>query len=278
MLLLNIFLIVLAGLLLGLGIAALGFALYPRPFRPHPAPSARGSPAPFRPGLPEQVRRHFAETIGEMPEQVRSAVVWGRGKYLIRGVWIPLRFKAWYRPGEAFYRRMELTFFRRPVLRGAEGYLRGKGTFALGGRIEGGEEVDRSEHLALWAEAVWTPPVFVHHPEIRWESDGGSAARLIVPFSGGVNSLHVYFDPHTGRMTHFESLCRSADSDEPEPWRVDILAWRQEHGWLIPGEIAVGRGAAGSPVFYMSVDGAAYNVHVEDYLGDGGPANAKFVL
>jgi len=173
---------------------------------------------------------------------------------------------------------MELTFFRRPVLRGAEGYLRGKGTFALGGRIEEGEEVDRSEHLALWAEAVWMPPVFVHHPEIRWESDGGSAARLIVPFSGGVNSLHVYFDPHTGRMTHFESLCHSADSDEPEPWRVDILAWRQEHGWLIPGEIAVGRGAAGSPVFYMSVDGAAYNVHVEDYLGDDGPANAKFVL
>jgi hypothetical protein len=266
--LLNIFLAVLAGLLALLGIVTLGFALNPRPFRPHPAPSQPGDPAPFRPGLPAPVERHFAGTIGETPQRIHSAVVWGRGRSCIRGVWIALRFKAWYRPGEAFYRRMELTFFRRPVLRGSERFLGGKGRFELGERVEEGAEIDQGELLALWAETVWMAPVFVHHPDVRWEAVDDQKARLVVPSGAGSDSLLAHFDPHTGRMTHLEGLRYSSSAEELELWRVDILSWKEAHGLQIPGEISVGWGAAGSPVSYWTVDGVAYNVHVEDQLAE----------
>jgi len=73
MTLLNIFLAVLGGSLVVVGIVSLGIALNPRPFRPHPAPSQLGKPAPFQPDLPDLVKRHFIEMIGETPPQIHSA-------------------------------------------------------------------------------------------------------------------------------------------------------------------------------------------------------------
>ncbi len=261
------FLILLVFLLGVFGVVTLGFMITPRPFRPHPAPTHTGQPAPFLPDLPRPVRRHFADTIGEYPPRIETAVVWGRGKACIRGVWMPMRFKAWYRAGEAFARRMELTWYQRPVLRGREAWQGGQGVYEISGREERGEKVNQGQVLSLWAEAVWMPSILVQDPRIHWEPVDDQTARLVVPNDGGTDSLLVHFDPLTGQMTYITGQRFSDEGPEKEPWQVDLLAWKTFNGMLIPCEISVAWGESGSPWSYWTVDGVAYNVNVRDQLG-----------
>jgi hypothetical protein len=255
-------------ILLGLiGLFTLGLVIPPRPFRSHPAASHLGDPAPMRPELPEPVRRHFFETIGEHPPAIVSAVVWGRGQASIRGVWVPLRFKSWYRAGEAFYRRMEITWFQRPVMWGSDSWIDGVGQFEMGEEVENGERVDQGQMLTLWADMVWLPSIYVHSPDIHWQPAGDHTARLAVPYRGGTESLDVHFDPFSGRMTHFSALRYAAESPEKEPWRVDLLGWKKINGLLIPYHTDMAWGEAGAPWVYWTVDGIAYNVNVADKLG-----------
>lgn len=261
-------LLILLGLL---GVAMLGFVIPPRPFREHPAPSRPGEPAPFRPGLPEPVQRHFRDTLGDMPEQIHTALIWGRGKVNIRGVWLPMRFKAWYRPGDAFYRRLELTWFQRPVLRGQDAWINQQGVYEMGGRVERGEGIDEGQVLTLWADAVWMPSVFVHDARLRWEAVTEHTARLVLPFASKgqkAEDLLAHFDPLSGQMTHFTALRFSPNEEAKAPWRVDLMAWKKYQNFTIPCQIAIAWGESGSPVSYWDVDGIAYNVNVSDQLGD----------
>lgn len=262
------FLYVLAGLLSLVALIAIGFALAPRPFRAHPRPTQPGEPAPMPPGLPEPVRRHFVETLGENPPRIETAVVWGRGRACIRGVWVPFRFKGWYRPGVAFYRRLEITWFQRPILRGVDYLINGEGLFEMGGREERGPHIDQGQRLALWADAVWMPSAYVHDPHARWEAVDEHSARLVVQTpTGEADSLMAYFDPLTGRLTHFSAERYSSESQQMEPWRLDLLSWRKFNDLLIPDQTSLAWGESGSPISYWTLDGAAYNVSVDDQLG-----------
>jgi hypothetical protein len=285
------FLLFLAFILVLIGLGVLGFTIPPRPFRSHPAPSHLSEPLEFRPDLPEPVRLHFARTIGtlaagqvrpegfcDMPSDfppaaetaplIESAVVWGKGRAFIRGVWLPHRFKAWYRPGESYYRRMEITWYQRPVVRAIDKYINGEGLFQMGDRVERDERIDQNQLLTLWAETVWMPSVFVHHPIIRWSPVDEHTARLEVPFGENYDSLLAHFDPETGCMTHLSANRFPQDTDTKEPWRIDLMMWKSFHGMLIPCRVAVAWGESGSPWSYWNVDGIAYNVNVADQLGD----------
>ncbi|MBE0698864.1 MAG: hypothetical protein IH586_18245 [Anaerolineaceae bacterium] len=262
----HLFLIVLAVFMLLTGLVTLGLSLRPRPFRAHPVPTRLEEHAPYLPGLPAPVRRHFEAAIGETPPLIHTAVVWGRGKALVRGVWTPLRFKGWYRPAESFVRRMEFTFFLRPVMRGIERFTGSEGGFELGEEAERGPELYHDQVLALWSEAVWMPSVFVHDPRIRWEAQDEHSARLIIPTRAGEETLQAFFDPLSGCLTHFTGLRTPAGETETEPWRFDLFEWKRFHDLLIPTEITVAWGEAGSPWLYMTVDGVAYNVNVSDQL------------
>jgi hypothetical protein len=285
------FLLILAFLLILVGLGVLGFVIPPRPFRSHPAPTHLSHPVAFQTDLPEPVRKHFARTIGEMAEGqtrpdglcdsaveipliaeaapvIESAVVWGRGRVFIRGVWLPHRFKAWYRPGESYYRRMEITWYQRPVIRAIDKCINGEGMFQMGDRVERGSRIDQNQVLMLWAETVWMPSVFVHHPLVQWSPVDEVTARLVVPFGAHTDSLLAHFDSETGCMTHLSANRFPQDSDVKEPWRIDLLLWKSFHGMLIPCQVAVAWGESGSPWSYWTVDGVAYNVNVSDQLGE----------
>jgi hypothetical protein len=272
------FLIALAILIGLIGLLALGFFIPPRPFRSHPAPSRLGLARALPDGLPEPVRRHFRETVGESLPEIHTAVVWGRGKACIRGVWLPLRFKVWYRAGQGFYRRIEVTWFQRPVLRGIDYYIGGEGVVEVGGRELRGPRVDQGQLLTMWAESVLMPFALVDPALAHWEPVDEHCARLVFPFGEGNESLLAYFDPETGRMTHlagqrYAAPTHSSENDAPlapeekEPWRVDLLTWREVQNMQIPCQISVAWGEAGSPWSYWTAEGVAYNVNVSDQLG-----------
>jgi len=258
------------------GLVTLGFALPARPYHPHHEPSRPGGPQPFLPDLPEPVARHFHDTIGDSPPQISTAVVWGRARIYLRGIWLPARFKVWYRPGHSFFRAFELTFYTRPFLRGNDSFLQGRGLYEIGGEIETGESIDQDEALALWSEAVWMPSVFVHYHEIRWEPVDDFTARLIIPLKGidpdcpdkldEDAALLAHFDPETGCMTHLSTMRRRTCGSPKESWRSDLLAWKRFDGLLIPSRIAIAWGESGSPWCYWNVDGVAYNVDVSEKL------------
>jgi hypothetical protein len=260
-------LLVFLGFLIAVGgLVKLGLLLRPRPFRPHPAPGQPGEPLPLRDALPKPVSRHFVEILGDAPQSVHSSVIWGRGKVHVRGTWLPMRFKAWYRPGVSFIRRTEMTWFLRPVLRGCESYIGGVGVQRVAGKEERGPQVDQEEALALWASALWMPSTLVHPSAATWEAVDDTSARLVFPFGGGSDSLLFFFDPESGRMTHVIGQRSSGRSGEKEDWRIDLLEWKTFHGQLIPCLISASWGETGSPWSYWSVDGVAYNVKVDDQL------------
>lgn len=277
---LQYFLIALAILIALAGLAALGFAIPPRPFRPHPAPSRPGPLRPLPADLPEPVLRYLRQTAGESLPGIRTAVVWGRGRASIRGVWLPLRFKAWFRAGESYYRRIEITWYQRPVLRGVDYYIGGEGVVEVGGRERRGPRITQSQLLSLWAGSVLTPSALAFDPRIRWEPVDEVTARLIIPFGEQSESLLAHFDPETGLLTHLSGYrytlpAPDEDSEAPplpeerEHWRVDVLTWRDAGGMQIPCQMALAWGEAGSPWSYSTVEGVAYNVNVSDQLGEG---------
>lgn len=267
MTLMNAIFITLAAFLVLFGLVALGLAVRPRPYRPHPVPSRPGAPAPYAQELPPPVRRHFIDTIGETTPGVESAIVWGRGSACIRGVWLPMRFKAWYLPGRAFMRRLEMTFFLRPVLRAVDRYASGKGVVQLGADVDEGPHVDDNQFRSLWAEAVWMPALFVHNPAIRWEAIDDNSARLVVPSGSGAAEFTAHFDPLTGRMTHLETT-RQTEDGLIEPLRMDLLAWKEFHGVWLPNQVSIAEGESGSPGSYWNVEGVVYNASVSDQLGE----------
>jgi hypothetical protein len=293
----GIFLVVLLSLLAIFGVAALGFGVLPKPYPPPAARSRPGELRPFDDDLPEPVRRHFAETLGgEAAAAVDTVLVWGRGRVCLSGVWMPLRFKSYYRPGRDSLRVFEVTWYGQTLLSGRERYQDGVGSIELGGRIEGGPGAAQANNLALWAEAAWFPVVLVTGlgtqvvqgpPESdwqervpRWEPVDDSSARLIIPLRVGddlsTDQLTVHFDPLSGRMTHLSGL-RARGEETGEPWRVDLLAWEQVAGITgpVPDDLPVNSILTGSE----AVPGSALlPVQIAVGWGESGAIGAYWTL
>jgi hypothetical protein len=267
------FLIALGVLIALLGIFNLGLVIAPRPFRPHPAPSQPGEPFDLPADLPEPVRRHLERVIAPPRDapaagQVRSAVIWGRGKSCVRGVWLPLRYKLWLKPGEAALRRSEMTFFQRPVMRSVEGLTGGRGVQELGGRPERSPRVDHGQTLALWAASIWSPSFMAYPSPGHWEAVDDTTARLVFPFGEELASLLFHFDFSSGQLTHISGRRYSSEEGSTkEFWRMDMLEWKVFQGLLLPCHVGIAWGEMGSPWAYWTVDGVALNVHVSDQLG-----------
>ncbi|MGH3149056.1 MAG: DUF6544 family protein, partial [Rubrobacter sp.] len=122
-----------AALLAGLG--WVGLRVRPAPFPARPEKTREPSTVGLPPDLPEPVARHFRATLGEEVRRIETAVVWGRGRFNLNGLWFPMRFKSYHVAGREFRRDMELTWFRAPIFRGYDAYLDGKGTLKFTGLL-----------------------------------------------------------------------------------------------------------------------------------------------
>jgi hypothetical protein len=163
------------------------------------------------------VRRHFAETLGDpdVPAEhvaaVDTAVAWGRGQICVNGVWLPLRFKNWYRLGQDSFRFIEVSWYRRPLLTGRERFVGGTGTVELGGSRERGLTVDQSLNLLMWAEAVWFPAVLVSGLG-SWsalsqpESDGEASGQPALADPAGVGELAAAGSVPVGGLPRWEPV------------------------------------------------------------------------
>ncbi len=250
----------------------LGLRTPPKGFPPHPHKTRDLGTVELPPSLPKAVYRHFAATLGSQVPKIESAVVWGRARFRLPstrfGLWMPVRFKAYYIPGQDFYRHMEITWFRLPILRGYDSYLKGEGALKLEGVLnvsETGEKTNQSQNLALWAEAVLMPSVLVTDSRIRWEEVDDVTSRLVVPFGEQEESLLVRFDPQTGLMTQMSAQRYRDQEEEKTPWRIECLDWETFHLLKIP-RLAVTWEDESGPWSFWTVDGVEYNVDVSEKI------------
>jgi hypothetical protein len=252
-----------------LSISWLGFQIEPRSFSPYPEKTQDAGTVELPSNLPAPVQGYLEAAAGSHVPVMESAVVWGKAKLRINGIWMPVRFRTYYLPGQSFLRYMEVTWFGRPVLKVSDVYVHGEGVTKIEGMLnkrETGGKIDKGSNLALWGEVVFTPSVFVTDTRTRWESVDIDSVRLVVPFGEQTDSLLFRFDQKTNLITQVLALRYKGQGEEKTPWVIDINEWKTFHSVKIPALFAVTWEDEGSPWSYWTVEGVEYNVDIADKI------------
>ena len=252
-----------------IGLIWLGFRIEPESFLRHPKNTSIAGTIELPPDLPEPVMRYYETAAGTRVPEVRSAVVWSKAKLRINGIWMPVRSKTYYLPGQAFLRYMEVTWFGLPILRVNDSFINGEGVTRIEGLLnskESGEKINQGSNLALWGEVVFTPSIFVTDKRASWESLDKGTVRLVVPYGEQNDSLLFNFDPETGLITRISALRYKGQGEEKTPWLIDITEWMISHYIKIPSQFSVIWEDESSPWSYWTVEGVEYNVDISNII------------
>lgn len=255
------------GLVTVAGVGWLGLQVPPKNFPPPAGTTPEMETVAIPPDLPASVHRYFTTVLGNEAPIIDSAIVWGRPRIRINGLWMPLRFRSAFNAGRDYHRTMEVTWFGLPIIEGVESYVDGEGYGNIAGGVSTGPKMDQASNIALWAEAVWMPSVYLTDPRVRWEAIDDTSARLVVPFGDDEDSLLFTFDPDTGLVTTVEAMrYRDADAPQKTRWWIEALAWQEFHGMVIPTTATLTWEDEGTPWAYWEVEGVEYNVDVSETL------------
>ncbi|MBX3013086.1 MAG: hypothetical protein KF832_16330 [Caldilineaceae bacterium] len=272
----NTWLKVVMGLVGGLitlgGLGWLGLQSQPRDFPP-PSEEGKASGTVAIPAtLPMPVRRYFQVAFGERVPRVEALVAWGQARARF-GLWMPLRFRLYHRPGQAFKREMEVTWFGLPVLHALDSYQNGKGMTGPVNQLESGPKVDQGANLILWAEATFYPSILITDPRLRWEAIDENSARLYFPTAveagttgAGEGELIFSFDPQSGLVSRTWALRYQGASGEKVPWYADIVEWQTIDGMQLPRQVSVTWASEGTPWSTWTFTGIRWNVDITQQL------------
>lgn len=262
----NKVLVGLAGSLVAIGgIGWLGLQIPPRNFTPPATATADLGTVAVPADLPAPVRRYFQVAFGDQVPRVESMVAWGRARANF-GLWMPLRFLLYHRPGYDFRRDMEVTWFGLPVLKAMDQYINGRGMTGPVGNADTGPEVDQGSNMILWAEATFYPSLLITDPRIRWEAIDDNSARLRFPFGAQQDELIFQFDPETGLVTRTSALRYQGNTGKKVPWYAEIQEWQTVNGMKLPLTVAVVWETQRGPWSYWNFEHILWNVDISQQL------------
>lgn len=264
---------ILVGTLATVGLLAWGgLQVQPRSLPPvHRAPAATRM-VPLERGLPAPVERFYRALYGDEVPVVDSAIVSGRGSMRVNGITLPVRFRFTHAAGQEYRHHIEATVYGVRVLTVHETYLDGRARLELPFGVSEGPNIDQGANLALWAEAIWMPSVWITDPRVRWEPIDSGSAALVVPFAGAEERFIARFDPGTGLLRQLESLrYKLADDQEKTGWLNDVTVWEDLDGRRMPVGIGLTWHDEGSPWAKLTVEDVVYNADVDDELTYRGP-------
>jgi hypothetical protein len=227
---------------------------------------------PIPPGLPEPVDRFYRALYGDRVPQVDSAVVTGRGTMRINGITLPARFRFSHVAGRHYRHYIENSVFAARVLTVNEWFTDGTGRLELPFGVFEGPKIDQGANLALWAEAVFMPSVWVTDPQVRWEPIDDTSAHLLVPFGDDTETFTVTFHADTGLLQRMESMRFKSETPETKTlWINEVIEWGEIDGRPVPVSTSVTWADEGSPWAKLRTEGLLYNADLSRYIRAAGP-------
>jgi hypothetical protein len=252
-------------------LAWLGLRVDPHPAPPPPLAAGEVTRVPLPDGLPAPVARFYTELYGDEVPLIQSAVISGRGTMRVAGVTFPARWRFSHSSGEAYRHHIELTVFGRRLLAVDEWFLDGHARLELPFGTSEGPGVDQGANLALWAEAVWMPSIWITDPRVSWEPIDATSASLVVPFGDTTEHFTVEFDPTTGLLQRMESMRSRGDEAEARTlWINEAPTWGELDGWLLPLRTTVTWGDERSAWADLRTEEVVYNAELDAYIGRAG--------
>jgi hypothetical protein len=251
-----------------------GLRVEPAPL-PAPALAVSGPPTAatsLPDDLPAPVERFYRTLYGEQIPVIDTLVISGRGTMRVQGITFPSRFRFSHRTGQAYRHHIQTTVFGAPLLSVDERFIDGEARLELPFGVSEGPKVDQGANLALWAELVWAPAVWLTSPAASWERVDASTARLIVPFGGATEQFTVTFDPATGLLRRMMSLrYKGADATSKTLWINEVRKWGELDGQPVPLVTAVQWGDESTPWAVLRTEDVVYNADLSTYLRAEGP-------
>ncbi|MDF2630640.1 MAG: hypothetical protein K0R39_4471 [Symbiobacteriaceae bacterium] len=233
-----------------------GLHVAPRPFAAYPGATPEMESIPLPAGLPAPVERFYRTVLGDRVPVVETAVITAHGHMRMFGLWLPHRMRVIHQAGQDYYTIIQPTFFGYPVVTLKDTYLKGVAHVDQPGFPDNHPKMNSASNLALWAESVDLPSIYLTDTRVRWEPIDETHARLVVPSPEGSDAFTVTFDEKTGRVAAMEALrWRNPGDTEKSRWRTDArdgkgqVTWNDEAPW-----------------FDMQVDQVLYNVDVSQYI------------
>jgi len=204
---------------------------------------------------------------GDTVPVIESAVISGRGSMRVKGITFPARFRFTHITGQDYRHYIEATIFGLPLMKVNEHYLDGKSRLELPFGVSEGSKVDQGANLALWAEAIWMPSVWITNPQARWEPIDEQTALLIVPFGEMEERFTVNFDPQTGLLTSMESMrYKEPDSSDKTLWLNEVVEWNTLNGSMTPVITAITWFDEGTPWAVFTAEEVVNNADVQAYI------------
>lgn len=256
---------VVGGLVVLGGIGWLGLQVPPANFRPPGDEAQDFGTVAVPPDLPAPVRRYFQVAFGGHVPRVESMVAWGRARANF-GLWMPLRFRLYHRPGHDFRREMEVTWFGIPVLKALDQYINGVGMTGPVGHADTGPEVNQGSNMIIWAESTFYPSLLITDPRIRWEAIDDTSARLLFPFGDQQDEMIFYFDPATGLVTRTWALRYQGTTGKKVPWYGEIQEWQTIRDMKLPLRVAVRWENQTGPWSYWEFENIWWNIDLTQQL------------
>ncbi len=265
------FLLIVSILVLLILVVFIGLKIQPKPFPSFPLFTTELNTIPLPDNLPDPVTRFYTELYGDEIPLIESAVISGTGHLRINGLTLPARFRFIHQTGQDYRHYIENTIFGLPFFKVNEHFLNGTARLELPFGVSEGEQVDQAANLALWAEAIWMPSVWVTDPRVRWEPADESSAILVVPFNEEEERFTVTFDSDSGLLLSMESMrYKAADSPNKTLWVNEVAEWSKLGQFLQPIRANVTWMDEGTPWARFQTLEVVYNTDVSSTIQNSG--------